>query len=296
MDSVSHFHDPQGRMRYRDAYRFALAHPKKWNNLLLGGVCMLLPVVGPLVLAGYLCDVLAPRPIDDATGRLQPPPRPPHLPYPEFKFDRFVEYLERGLWPFLLQLIIGLVAVPVMGVTLTLMVLGAGGVTGPGVKTAVVVVCVALFLAAIVGSMMLAVPFVMRAALLQEFVPALSWPWAKDFLSRTWRETLLAVLFLYATAIPLTILGSLMCCVGVYPAVALFTFAQWHLDFQLYDLYLSRGGTPVPIKPVRVRPVQAWPAPYPGAASSPAPYPFDPYGSRAFPQPPQAQAPKPDGP
>jgi hypothetical protein len=268
MEPVGYFHGQQVRMRYWNAYRFAFAHPNKWNNLLMGGVCMLIPLVGPLVLIGFLCDALAPRPIDDGTGRLLPPPRPPHLPYPDFKFDRFMEYLERGLWPFLVSLVVGLVMVPVgFLVMVPAFLIMAPGVT-TGLKVVLGVVTVLLVLAMMVGSLVLTLPFMMRAALLQEFGPAFSWAWAKDFLARTWRETLVAVLFLCATGIPLAIVGYLMCFVGMYPAMALFTFAQWHLDFQLYDLYLSRGGTPVPIKPVRLRPVQAWPGQYPG----PGPY------------------------
>lgn len=284
-------------MRYWDAYRFAFAHPNKWTNLLMGGVCMLIPLVGPLVLIGYLCDVLAPRPIDDGTGRLHPPPRPPHLPYPDFKFDRFMEYLERGLWPFVVSLVVALVMVPVAFLAMIPMFLVAAPGVSPGLEIALVVLTVILFLAAMVASLVLTLPFMMRAALLQEFGPAFSWPWAKDFLARTWRETILSVLFLYATVIPLSVLGYLMCCVGMYPAMALFTFAQWHLDFQLYDLYLSRGGTPVPIKPVLIRPVQAWPPGYPGAAAYPGgpPYPGShPPAAHApppIPEPPRAQPP-----
>jgi hypothetical protein len=295
MEPVSYFHNQQGRMRYWDAYRFAFAHPNKWNNLLMGGVCMLIPVIGPVVLTGYLCDVLAPRPIDDGTGRLVPPPRPPHLPYPEFKFDRFMEYLERGLWPFVVSLVVGLVMVPVALLALVPMFLIAALGVGSGAKIALFAFTGLLFLVIMIGSLVVTLPFMMRAALLQEFGAAFSWAWAKDFLARTWRETLLAVLFLYATAIPLAILGYAMCFVGMYPAMALLTFAQWHLDFQLYDLYLSRGGTPVPIKPVRVQPVQAWPAQYPGQG----PYPgmaYPPPGAYApgHPPPPQAQPPNRD--
>jgi len=44
-------------------------------------------------------------------------------------------------------------------------------------------------------------------------------------------------------------LGTLAFCVGLYAAVAVATLAWSHLAYQLYSVYLSRGGTPVPPKP-----------------------------------------------
>lgn len=79
---------------------------------------------------------------------------------------------------------------------------------------------------------------------------------------------LIAWLFLMATSIPLAIVGYLMCFIGMYPAMGLITVAQWHLDFQLYHLYVSRGGVPVPIKPLRLQP-SPQPPPIPPASDPP---------------------------
>jgi hypothetical protein len=38
--------------------------------------------------------------------------------------------------------------------------------------------------------------------------------------------------------------------VGVYPAAALVLFAQFHCNYQLYEMYLERGGIPIPLKTV----------------------------------------------
>jgi hypothetical protein len=75
---------------------------------------------------------------------------------------------------------------------------------------------------------------------------AFSWKWVRDFIARMWREILLVTLFLMFSSWVVPFLGMLDCIVGLYPAAALAQFAQGHLWFQLYKLYLQRGGTPIP--------------------------------------------------
>jgi hypothetical protein len=41
----------------------------------------------------------------------------------------------------------------------------------------------------------------------------------------------------------------LVFCVGIYFAIGLLMFSAYHLDRQVYDLYLARGGEPVPVSP-----------------------------------------------
>jgi len=96
----------------------------------------------------------------------------------------------------------------------------------------------------------LMIPLLLRAAILEEFGPSFSWEWIKDFASRMWPEIVLSVLFQIVTSIPLALIGYAILFVGVYPAMALMTIAQWHLHFQIYRIYLSRGGAYVPPKPL----------------------------------------------
>jgi uncharacterized membrane protein len=46
----------------------------------------------------------------------------------------------------------------------------------------------------------------------------------------------------------LVFVGLLVFCVGMYVALALVTLANAHIYFQLYQVYLSRGGKPIPLK------------------------------------------------
>jgi hypothetical protein len=59
----------------------------------------------------------------------------------------------------------------------------------------------------------------------------------------------LAALFLIAVSILLQFVGLLFFCVGAYAMPVIAAFASMHLDKQLYELYLARGGEPIPLHP-----------------------------------------------
>ena len=63
--------------------------PKWMMNLLLGGVCVLIPIVGPIVVLGWLITGFWARRDENFET------------FPDFDFSHFGKYLERGLWPFL---------------------------------------------------------------------------------------------------------------------------------------------------------------------------------------------------
>jgi hypothetical protein len=69
-----------------------------------------------------------------------------------------------------------------------------------------------------------------------------------DFSKKVWFETVLVSLFLAMSLLVMFVAGFLMACVGLYFTMALASLAQAHLMYQLYQLYLSRGGEPIPLK------------------------------------------------
>ena len=69
---------------------------------------------------------------------------------------------------------------------------------------------------------------------------------------------LLSVLFFLVTSPFLGVAGLLLCCVGVYPAQAWILLAHYHVWFQLYDLFLQRGGEPIPTKVDRLSSRAIW--------------------------------------
>jgi hypothetical protein len=227
-------------MRYLRSYQFIFDSPKWLPNILFGVLCQLLPMIGPIVWLGYEFDVL------EAKHR-----RGDEDDYPDFSFDRFVPYLVRGIWPFLVNLVMSLPLVLIM------MVLWIGGVTLAAALTqgqggaAVAVVFFLAFAFLLAGSLVLGVvlaPMYLRAGLSQDFASAFSLGFVRDFLGRTWKELILSQLFLMATSVPLVLLGMALFCVGLYPAAAVVGLAGHHLYYQLYELYLERGGDPIPLK------------------------------------------------
>src|ERR1700676_3591025 len=65
-------------------------------NLLLGGVCVLIPIVGPMVVLGWLITGFWARQDENFET------------FPDFDFSQFGKYLERGLWPFLVAFVVGM--------------------------------------------------------------------------------------------------------------------------------------------------------------------------------------------
>src|SRR3982751_519476 len=243
MEAIPYFIPRQSRINVWAAYQWFFASPNRWMNLLYAAVCQLIPIVGPMVLTGWLLEALVPRTTEEWPGW------DGQGPYPDFTFDRFTEYLKRGLWPFLVSLVAGFVIViPAMVFGMVAFaIIPAGGGNPVAVGVGVALVMLMAFVAA-VGSMFVIAPLMIRAALLQDFGAAFALPWVRDFISRTWKAILLETVFLWLTAVPLMMLGYVMCFIGVYPAAALLTIAHWHLNLQIYRLYLARGGAPLTAK------------------------------------------------
>jgi len=75
--------------------------------------------------------------------------------------------------------------------------------------------------------------------------------WVGHYLQTMWLETTLVWLFVMLSSLVLLPLGCLLLCFGFFLAIALLTIVQGHLHCQLYELYLYRGGEPIPLRPLR---------------------------------------------
>jgi hypothetical protein len=69
------------------------------------------------------------------------------------------------------------------------------------------------------------------------------------FLSRVWIEMVLQALFMSVAGFVLFLGGLVLCVIGIYPAMMVAFLAQAHFHYQLYEIYLSRGGEPIPLMP-----------------------------------------------
>ena len=269
-------------MRYLQSYSFVFGSCNWTTNLLLASVCVLIPVIGPLILIGYLFEVIdvllgrRPWPADKKSAyrsseaiTVQPvAPSTTESPtrasgYPDLTFDRLGEYLARGVWPFLVQFIVSLPMGFIFGMlwVLGMMLVGLAAANHAGVAVLLVMLLFVVYLLVIVATGLVLTPLYIRAGLMGDFASAFSMAFVRDFLNRVGKETLLAQLFLSATGLLLMLVGILACFIGTYPATALIIFAHHYLDLQLYELYLERGGTPVEAKAapvIRAAPEEDW--------------------------------------
>src|SRR5258706_3538698 len=87
------------KIEYFAAFNYFFQHPEWTNSLLMGSVCMLIPVLNGILLSGYRYEIVEMK------------LRFPGQLYPKFDFARFSQYLTRGIWPFLIDIIVQMVVV-----------------------------------------------------------------------------------------------------------------------------------------------------------------------------------------
>jgi hypothetical protein len=237
----------QRGLDYMQSIKFTFDSPNWLPNIFFAVVCNVLggfvPILPGLVLLGYQCEMLEALLFH------------PGQPYPDFKTERIMDYLVRGLWPLVIVLIVMVVTVPLVLLALAVpigamvLLLSAAGNDGEGLVLFVMIpLIVVIAILAILVCHLLVVPFLLRAALTQDIGESLHFQFAQDFLRRMWKETILAGLFLFAAALVAQTVGLLLFCVGILLLMPVVQFAQVHLLMQLYRLYLARGGEKIPLK------------------------------------------------
>lgn len=245
-------------MNYTDSITDFFKSPKWMMNLLLGGVCVLIPIVGPMVVLGWLITGFWARQDENFAT------------FPDFDFSHFGKYLERGLWPFLVAFVVSsvfsIVLVPLIWLFMIPMMVVGGMSSGHESNAgscfgAVAMVMMLLVVTVLIFALMLVlVPLKIRASLTQDFAKSFDFGFVKRFLALTWKEILLSSLFVMITGTLLVCLGMFVLCIGMYFATVVVYFSWTHLHKQLYALYLSRGGEPVPLSPKLIDAPLAMPA------------------------------------
>ena len=81
------------KIEYFKTLNYFFEHPDWTNSLLMGSVCMLIPILNGILLAGYRYEIVEMK------------VRFPDQLYPKFDFARFSQYITRGIWPFLIDFI-----------------------------------------------------------------------------------------------------------------------------------------------------------------------------------------------
>lgn len=234
------------QMNYFGAFEMIHRNPDWFVNTLLMFVCALIPVINGIVLTGYMYEVVE---ILHRTGGVY---------YPKFDFNRFVEYLLRGVGPFLIGLVFGtLLAVLVFvgyGVLIASAIAASSAgkeneaAAGLGVLSAFVVVFTLVFVGSLATNF-IQQPLALRGGLSSEIGQSFNFGWAFDFIKKSWLEMILAFLFNFVVSLVCIVLMIVTCYTALIVVIGyLFLVNAW-LQFQLYRVYLSRGGEPIPFKP-----------------------------------------------
>ncbi|MFN5579140.1 MAG: DUF4013 domain-containing protein [Akkermansiaceae bacterium] len=208
--------------------------PQKWGmNMFLGGVCILIPMIGPIIVSGWAITQLWGR------GDEKNPSE-----YPPFDFQYFTKYLMRGMWSFLAQMVGGLIMMPVFLVLFFVFMMVAVPITENNDVIGALVMMIGFFVYLIIVLAMnfIIAPISIAATIAQDFVPAFNIRFLRNFLTLVWRELLISTLFFTAMGIVMMILGVCTCYIGFFAGFPVITFAWQHLLKQLYLLHLSRGG------------------------------------------------------
>ena len=232
-------------MRYQASITDFFKIPSWKNNLLLGAVATLIPIIGPLVLSGWHVSGLWCRgDRDDPTE------------FPPFDFNfAFSKYLERGLWPFIVHLVTSLIIVPIfliIGAFFPLVMIFWPEVASKdhvGIFVSLIALSLVLDIIAIAVLQLVSTPLVIKATLTQDFKSAFDMAFLRSLIALTWKEILMAFLFMALAGVGVVVLAIVTCYIGGILAAPVMSFSWHHLQKQIYQTYLARGGAPVPISP-----------------------------------------------
>lgn len=237
-----------------DAVRFVFNDPDWKHNLLFAIVLMVIPIVGPIALSGWLCEV------HQRLVRRHP------QPMPKIDFADFGHLLGRGVTPFVVNLV---TLVPIilifyaLGFGVAFGAIAAGAATNEpllsiavGVVGAIVLVFFWCLFAIVLNASMT------RAELTEEFGRALSFGEMMGYARDTAGKVIIKTFTFGFVSFGIVLLGILACYIGLYPAIAILQIAGMHLRWQLYEDYLARGGNPIELKPPQWLPSEAQRARY----------------------------------
>jgi ABC-type sugar transport system permease subunit len=220
------------------ALAFPFRGPKAWANL--GGmlVCMLIPIVGPIVIQGYQVrveKVLIENIQADAPG---------------FDFGKFSHYLQLGLPGFLASLVLTLIMMVIflplgVGILLAVLFLQKHVAWMIAVIAALALMEMVLSLAA--GALVM--PMMYKAGLEGRFGAAFDWGFVVDYARKVGLLTVGMQMLLSLMLIPVMPVVLCLPIVGPYAVIAVFMMVQVHVWTQLYLTYLARGGRAIAIKP-----------------------------------------------
>ncbi len=225
------------------AIRFGFSRHVGFGNLAMGLLLSIIPVVGPVLLAGWLAETHR-----RLVRRESPTVR-------SFELGEFVNYLTAGLVPFVAQLVASLIAIipmTVVGAILAgvlFVVLDGQSTNNVTLLIFVGVICGVLVVAAMAAMALIFIAAEVRAELTGSFATTFNLQGIGGFMKRQWKPIIGHSLLLSLLAVPLLLLGLLALVVGMYFVSVALQFAHLHLRWQLYESDLRQGGEMLPVFP-----------------------------------------------
>jgi len=223
-------------MNYMRGFQYIREREKWVTNVLLGAVCLLIPIIGQIVFVGYLFDVIEALHKD-----------PEHKNYPDFDFNRFTEFLSRGIWPWLAEFLFGLIiSIPLTIVGIVIMV--ASMAAAKGEPWGILIGYGFMFLVVIPLSILLSVAIwgpEFHAGMTRQFQFSQMIEFGKGFFRLLKKEMIITALVLVGCYILAMIVTVVTCYLGAFIVGPALMYAKYHWLFQMYELYLERGGTPI---------------------------------------------------
>ncbi len=218
-------------MIYGKPYTYFLNREGGTKGLLFGCLILLLPVVGPMVFMGYQAEVTEDLERD-----------PDILDHDPFDLKHFSRYLTRGVWPFLMSLIVQAIMMIFMAVAIA----AAVGVGYAAQNFLVGYASFYLFLIPVTFiATLFSLPLMLHVQLAGKLRVGAAFAFSSRFLGKLWGQCLVTLFVHMLISSLIGMAGYAMCCVGIIPALVIISMAQDHLSVQLYRIYLAEGGDPV---------------------------------------------------
>lgn len=227
-----------GRLSAWEAMRFGVGEVGM-VNLLIALVLMMIPIVGPIALMGWLSDV------HRRLARRESPA------VERIGFDDPMEPLRAGLVPFVAQMAASMViSLPAAGLMMVFM-FSATAFDEPGPVFLILfgLVFTVIMLVAFVFGALIMNPMMIIAELTGSFSKTFDFNLVWRMGKATWLPALLASLVFLVLAMVLMVFGLAAFVVGIYIAAMILQFANAHLRWQVYELWLAQGGEALDIEP-----------------------------------------------
>jgi len=222
-------------MEYLKPYMYLVGKERGTTNLLWGSLALastsIIPIVGSVVVLGFQAEV--------AEDLKNDPELKDHR---DFDPNKFVEYLTRGVWPFLIQFGVSMI---VSG--LVLFAILAGVLLGAALDEPVVglIAAIVFIIPLIMMATMLLWPMELHAQLAKELKLGAAIRFTMAFFGKVGGQLFLTMFLHTLISVPMLTLGLMLCFVGAIPVAMILVMAQEHYMIQLYRIYLDEGGEPI---------------------------------------------------